>query len=287
MIWVLFSMSSLWYTQARVTLQDVYAKIDSIVSTRPSKVPYIQQQIQILMAQQKDVAKRQLLDSISTYIQSRVGAQNTKKRFAIGSHIDQAPAWYKTLSMQQMMNLSGVVHVQWDDQWPIWVLEFIDFQCPFCQRQHNNRVLEKLTYEEYPWKVRSAAVMFPLTGKWHELATDAAESAECAYRQGGVEAFYAHKDGLYAAWLQPWPNTIARVAKNNWLDADALKACMDNGDASDAVQAQKNLWRRMWITWTPGTVVIDMRTWAYQVIKWAVPMERFMPVIERLYKSVQ
>ena len=62
-------------------------------------------------------------------------------------------------------------------------MEFLDFQCPYCKRQHDNKVLDELRNVEFPGDVRTAAVMFPLTGKWHELATQAAESAECAFIQ--------------------------------------------------------------------------------------------------------
>jgi protein-disulfide isomerase len=62
-------------------------------------------------------------------------------------------------------------------------MEFLDFQCPYCKRQHDDEVLDELREVEFLGKVRTAAVMFPLTGKWHELATQAAESAECAYIQ--------------------------------------------------------------------------------------------------------
>jgi len=287
LFWILLWLCSIGfisfgYAQSS-NIQTIYDKIDTIVSSNPELLPAIQNQIQSYTLQQTDPNKKAIMSQINIYVQSLV----PNKPFEIGSHIDRIPAGYKSLSKEQMTDLSWVVHIQWEDQWPIRVLEFIDFQCPFCQRQHNSKVLENLTYIEYPWKVRSAAVMFPLTGKRHELATAAAESAECAYRQGGVEAFYAHKDGLYAAWLQPWPNTIARVANNNWLDTTVLQTCLDTGAASQAVQDQKNRGRRLWVTWTPGTVVIDMRTWAYQKISWAVPLERFMPVIEKLYKSVE
>jgi protein-disulfide isomerase len=62
-------------------------------------------------------------------------------------------------------------------------MEFLDFQCPYCKRQHTDNVLNEPREVEFPGKVRTAAVNFPLTGKRHELATQAAESAQCAFMQ--------------------------------------------------------------------------------------------------------
>gem|GEM_PF-6746155 len=126
-----------------------------------------------------DVAKKTLIAQIRNFINDKV-QENAGVIFDPSIPI---PPGYRTLPEDQINEILESVHELGDETSPIVVMEFLDFQCPYCKRQHDDKVLSELRNVEFPGQVRTAAVMFPLTGKRHELATQAAESAECAFIQ--------------------------------------------------------------------------------------------------------
>ncbi len=229
-----------------------------------------------------DAAKKSLISQIRSHINKKLISLTAVPQVAEKPPV---PAGYKVLSDAQIDEALSVIHMQWDASAPIVVMEFLDFQCPYCARQHNDKVLDELRNVEFPGKVRTAAVMFPLTGQRHELATQAAESAECAYIQWGNSVFYAHKAWLYANGLKPTMSIIRTVASNNGLDPVRMQACIDEGIASAPVQAQKNLWRRLGVSGTPWSVILDTRNGAYKTLRGAVPIEIFMDVTTQLLRS--
>lgn len=81
---------------------------------------------------------------------------------------------------------------------PIVIVEFSDFQCPFCGRALPT---VKQVMSEYKDKVLFAYKHFPLT-QIHPLAQTAAESSECAKDQG---KFWEFHDKLFSA-QQEWSN---------------------------------------------------------------------------------
>ena len=285
------------YAQAPL-LQPVYEKIDVLAQTSPDLMPVLVEKLEELSTiYAGDVVKTNLIDAVVRYIRQTYMNEGADSRdisdvadsstpSVIWSRYSDAaypiPAGFNQVPLADLKQMAETFHFRGDESAPIWVVEFLDFQCPYCQRQHTNNVMWELRDVEFPGQVRTAAAMFPLTGKWHELATQAAEAAECAYIQWGSEVFYEYKAGLYAAGLKPTMTVIRNTAANVWLDPDRHQACMDEWFAATPVQAQKNYGIRMWVRGTPGTVVIDSRTWAFKALSWARDPEGFMGTIEEL-----
>ena len=281
MMWLVVLASSVsTYAQQWDKMTLLYGLLDSFVQNSPDKVDILLDRLDSY--ERADIAdeKKKIILQIRTYIQTKL-AQVANPQLA------QAPAGYATIPADELQWVLDVLHIEWDESAPIVVIEFLDFQCPYCRTQHRNQVLDELRDVEFPGKVRTAAAMFPLSGKRHELAQVAAESAECAYIQWGIDIYMAHKSWLYAAGLQPTMSIIRRVASNNGLDADRLQACVDEWYGTAWVAAQKNLGIALWVRGTPGSVILDTRSGAYKTIRGAVPIEVFMDEIEFLYKSVQ
>jgi protein-disulfide isomerase len=77
----------------------------------------------------------------------------------------------------------------------VQLLEFADFECPFCATMHKDL---KVLRERYPTQVALTYVHFPLS--MHRFAEPAARVAECAGEQGRFEAMY---DRLAARQVRP------------------------------------------------------------------------------------
>jgi protein-disulfide isomerase len=72
---------------------------------------------------------------------------------------------------------------------PITLIEFSDYECPFCKRWHDE-TFDRLM-EAFPGQIRFVYRDFPLTNI-HPNAAPAAEAANCAHEQGSVLGFPPH-----------------------------------------------------------------------------------------------
>ena len=126
---------------------------------------------------------------------------------------------------------------------PITVVEFADFECPFCARAFS--VLETMANTTYKDKMKVIFKNYPLNV--HPWAVKAAEAAECARLQNPTafwdfaRYFYTNQGSITPKNVQEY---VDKEAANLKLDAPSLKACMGSAAASDRVkqdQADGNL----------------------------------------------
>jgi len=105
---------------------------------------------------------------------------------------------------------------------PVTIVEFSDFQCPYCSRA--TATLKKLD-AAYPGKIRLVYRDFPLV-QIHPNAARAAEAAACANEQGKFwpmhDAMFEHQDKLAEADLKASAAALG-------LDAAAFNTCLDSG----------------------------------------------------------
>jgi protein-disulfide isomerase len=76
---------------------------------------------------------------------------------------------------------------------PVTIVEFVDFQCPYCIREWPK--IERIL-KEYPTQVRVVFKHFPL--RFHTKARPAHAATELAHRQGGAEMFWKMHDMIMA-----------------------------------------------------------------------------------------
>jgi len=83
-----------------------------------------------------------------------------------------------------------------DEDAPVTIIEFSDYQCPFCKRFWSETL--PLIKSEYidTGKVKLVYRDFPLT-RIHSQAQGAAEAAECVRKQGGDGAYFEYHDKLF------------------------------------------------------------------------------------------
>ena len=118
---------------------------------------------------------------------------------------------------------------------PVTVVEFSDFECPYCSRVVP--VLKKIE-ERYGNKVRVVFRDLPLV-QMHKNAGKAAEAASCAHEQG---KFWEMHDRLFANQAALSVADLKKSAVDLGLRAEAFNQCLDSGrftaewkaDAADA-----------------------------------------------------
>jgi protein-disulfide isomerase len=112
---------------------------------------------------------------------------------------------------------------------PVVIVEFSDFECPYCQREAG--VLRENLLKDYPAQVHFYFKQFPLTTQ-HPWSKAAAIASRCVYKQNADE-FWNYHDWIFKNQNDIKPETLkAKVlewAKNEKnLDALQLTSCMDN-----------------------------------------------------------
>src|SRR3972149_11399237 len=101
----------------------------------------------------------------------------------------------KVAGQQAQVTATADDDARWgDEDAPVEIIEFSDYQCPFCARVEPTLEQIKTTYGD---KVTIVYRDFPLTSI-HPMAQKSAEATECVREKGGDEAFWKYHDTLFA-----------------------------------------------------------------------------------------
>ena len=119
---------------------------------------------------------------------------------------------------------------------PVTIVEFSDYQCPFCGRVE---AAVKQVLENYKDKVRFVYRDFPLP--MHPFAAKASEAAQCANDQG---KFWEYHDALYADQSKLAVADLQATAERLGLKPEPFKTCLESGKytaevSKDMADAQK------------------------------------------------
>ncbi len=153
---------------------------------------------------------------------------------------------------------------------PVRVVEFTDFQCPYCKVFHATL---KKELEAYGDKVLYVYKSFPLN--FHAQAEPAALAGECAYEQG---KFTEYADNLFLK-QDEWGKTTDTKAFKDYavalnLDAEKFNQCLDTKKYQDALDADKEEGTKFGISGTPGTFVNGV------FLNGAIPAEQLKAAID-------
>jgi len=115
---------------------------------------------------------------------------------------------------------------------PVTLIEFADYQCPYC-RQAEETVAAVL--KEYKGKVRFVHGDFPLSN--HDRADLAARASRCAGEQG---KFWDYRHSLLVTPGDFSDEDFANRASGMGLDGNAFGACVQSGRHDAAIQASQD-----------------------------------------------
>ncbi len=150
---------------------------------------------------------------------------------------------------------------------PVTLIEFSDFQCPFCLRVTPTLKKIQSTYGD---KVRIVWKDFPLT-QIHPQAFKAGEAGQCAAEQG---KFWEFHDQVFANQQALLPDDLKKYAAGVGVDAARFNACLDMSKHAEVVRNGVAEGTRLGINSTP-TVFINGRR-----VSGAQPYEVFAGIID-------
>ncbi len=164
---------------------------------------------------------------------------------------------------------------------PITIVEYSDYQCPFCLRHFQQTVPQLQQYID-AGQVRYVFKDFPLHNI-HPQAQKAHEAARCAREIGGDEMYWSMHDLLFSRqeeWAQvSVPNHVAVLktfASELGLPQDEFDECLDSDRTYDAVNAQLAEGTQLGVRGTPAFFING------QPLSGAQPFPIFQQIIEQL-----
>ena len=166
---------------------------------------------------------------------------------------DLASGDVKTVKSNVAVKASGPIdddQVKGSPSAKVTIVEFSDFQCPYCKRFH---VESFPTIEEKYITTGKANFVyrdFPLGG--HQYAQKASEAAECANSQGKYWEYhnilFTNQQTLDVASLKSYASTLG-------LDTAKFNSCLDNGEMVAEVKADYDAGVALGISGTPAFVI--------------------------------
>ncbi len=148
-------------------------------------------------------------------------------------------------------------HVRGSEDAKVVLIEYADFQCPYCVRHHPN--MEKIMTEygdDVAWVFRH----FPLS--FHAEAQPSAVASECAGEQG---KFWEFADAMYVDGVTLNEAFYLKTAGELGLNVSTFTSCLSSGKYDDFIDAQQAAGSGAGVTGTPATFVNG------QLISGAVP----------------
>ena len=133
---------------------------------------------------------------------------------------------------------------------PLVLVEFVDFQCPFCKQAQEQVIPDLRSKYIDTGKVRLVFRHLPLD--FHPQAMPAARAALCAEQQ---QQFWPMHDKLFTIANQLSPDNLLRAAQELQLNLAHFQECLDHSPHAEALQNQVKELRAVGIIGTPTFVL--------------------------------
>lgn len=156
-------------------------------------------------------------------------------------------------------------HIFGNPDAPISLIEYSDFECPFCKRFHP---IARRLVESSGGKVNWVYRDFPLN--FHNPAAEReAEAAECVAALGGNDAFWNYSDLLYANTTSNGHGVpvaqLGPLAASVGVDKESFEACLKSHRYAARVKRDVSEGEAIGIDGTPGNILRNNRTGAVRV----------------------
>ena len=152
---------------------------------------------------------------------------------------------------------------------PITIVEFSDYQCPFCVRWHDQVYNQLLA--AYPGKIRFVYRHLPLT-QIHPQALPAAEAAMCA---GEQNAYWQYHDRLFANQEMLGDDLYVQIAEELGLSMDSFNTCRESHKYQAEIQADMDFAIGLGVQSTPTFFINGL------AVVGAQPLDVFRQVIDK------
>lgn len=165
-------------------------------------------------------------------------------------------------------------HIRGNRDANIALIEYSDAECPFCGRHHPTAQALIDANDDVMWVYRH----FPLS--FHPNATPLAEASECAWEQGGDDAFWKFTDLIFEKGADA--ANIVQYGNESGVDGQKVQDCVDAGTYADYVQDQMSAGSAGGVSGTPGNIVINIQSGDTRLVSGAQPLASFQAAVDAL-----
>jgi len=161
-----------------------------------------------------------------------------------------------------------------DEDAEVTIIEFSDYQCPFCAR-HVTQTVPQIK-ENYIDTGKVKLIFRDLPLGFHQYAHVAAEASECADDQG---KFWEYHDLLFENAADLSEENLKVLAEDLGLDMDDFNSCLEDGTYEEEVDNDMSDASNYGITGTPSFLIGNEEK-GYVKLVGAQPYEAFEDAIE-------
>jgi len=172
-------------------------------------------------------------------------------------------------------------HISGNPDAPITLVEYSDFECPFCKRFHPTVVkLMENNQDKLRWVYRH----FPL-GFHNPGAQKQAEASECVAELKGNDAFWDFSDKIYTRTKSngkgfPLKN-LRPLAEEVGVDGEAFSKCLDSGKMTARVKEDIANGKQLGISGTPAAFIINQKG-ETRFVAGALPLQTLQSLVDEL-----
>jgi len=222
-----------------------------------------------------EISQEALKEAIDTYAQEQESEARKSKEQQIQQRQVEAQKNLKPVSEDE--------YIRGNPDAPITIIEYSDFECPYCKRFHNTM---KQVLENYEGQVNWVYRHFPLA--FHDpIATKEAEATECVGDLGGGDKFWEYADLVYKTTKSNKglaEDQLPVLAKSIGIDEAAFNECFQSGKYATKVKQQISDGAKAGVSGTPGSFIVDNKTGDITMIPGALPFEQIKPRLDALLK---
>lgn len=165
----------------------------------------------------------------------------------------------------------------------VTLVEYSDFECPFCIRFHPTM---QQVMKEYGDKVKWVYRDYPLA--FHANAQKEAEAGWCINELGGTDAFWKYVDAIFAKTTGNGTGfaleKLGPLAAELGVNQSKFQQCLDSAKYAQKVKDQMAKGSEEGVSGTPGTIIIDAKGQT-QLVPGALPFEQIKSMIDSALKQ--
>lgn len=227
----------------------------------------------------KDLIEEGLLaDEVKKGIQEYVREQQRARQQAQADRRERASELAKNVRRADAER----DHIRGNPDALISLIEYSDFECPYCKRFHATAMK---AVEEYDGKVNWVYRHFPLA--FHNPgALEQAKGSVCAAELGGNDVFWSFTDKIYERTSSGGRGfaltQLAPLAEEVGLDRAAFEKCLEDPATQARVEQDLKEGSSFGVRGTPGNILVNNRTGEVKALPGAVPLDTLKREIEAL-----
>lgn len=233
--------------------------------------------VQITGGEEPSISDVQIEEQIENYIEKKQDEQVELAEKELLAKNEQAKN-VKTVSESDD-------HIRGDKNARISLIEYSDFECPYCKSFHPTA---QQVVDEYDGEVNWIYRHFPLS--FHDpLATKEAIATECANELGGNEKFWEMADLIFDRTGSNGKgldiNNLTELAIEIGLDERAFDTCMESGKYDQHIAQDIEEGDAAGVTGTPGNILLNNETGDTVLVPGAQPFNKLQIAIDQMLNS--